>query len=165
MWEWRGLCEQGALTTGCWQVRQYRKLLLEKCLGALREPDNASITSEGMDALAKILGQLHEGDLGAFFRTISEHCRVFFNNVRPTSSLLRLQPLGGPHMLLKRATASDSHKRKDGGGRWSRKEHKSVTYQKALIKRLLSKEVLVPKNEPSFLLLLLLIFHLFYLMI
>lgn len=139
MWECRGLCEQGALTTGCWQVRQYRKLLLEKCLGALREPDNASITSEGMDALAKILGQLHEGDLGAFFRTISEHCRVFFNNVRPTSSRSGFSLLVSPNATRESYCIRPSQKKR--WGRQVEQEGAQVyhltesSYQKALVKR------------------------------
>ncbi|XP_042806520.1 maestro heat-like repeat-containing protein family member 2A isoform X2 [Panthera leo] len=70
------------------KVRQYRKLLLEKCLGSLREPVVTSVTSEGMEALAKILGELREGDVGSSFGIISERCRAFFDN---ESELLRLK--------------------------------------------------------------------------
>ncbi|XP_054977261.1 maestro heat-like repeat-containing protein family member 2A [Sorex araneus] len=70
------------------KVRQYRKLLLEKCLSGLQERASASITSEAMDALAKLLEQLREGDLGTFFGAISEHCRAFFDN---ESEQLRLK--------------------------------------------------------------------------
>ncbi|KAF5919344.1 hypothetical protein HPG69_010744, partial [Diceros bicornis minor] len=70
------------------KVRQYRKLLLEKCLCSLREPMSASVTSEGMEALAKILAELREGDVGSSFDAISEQCRAFFNN---ESGLLRLK--------------------------------------------------------------------------
>ncbi|GAB5576106.1 maestro heat-like repeat-containing protein family member 2A isoform X5 [Prionailurus iriomotensis] len=78
-------------------VRQYRKLLLEKCLGSLREPVVTSVTSEGMEALAKILAELREGDVGSSFGIISERCRAFFDNglvctCRPQESeLLRLK--------------------------------------------------------------------------
>ncbi|KAK2108257.1 Maestro heat-like repeat-containing protein member 2A [Saguinus oedipus] len=37
------------------KVKQYRKVLLEKCLVPLREP---SVTAEAMDALTKILAEL-----------------------------------------------------------------------------------------------------------
>uniref|UniRef100_A0A8C9JTS9 Maestro heat like repeat family member 2A n=1 Tax=Panthera tigris altaica TaxID=74533 RepID=A0A8C9JTS9_PANTA len=70
------------------KVRQYRKLLLEKCLGSLREPVVTSVTSEGMEALAKILAELREGDVGSSFGIISERCRAFFDN---ESELLRLK--------------------------------------------------------------------------
>ncbi|XP_053071963.1 maestro heat-like repeat-containing protein family member 2A isoform X3 [Acinonyx jubatus] len=70
------------------KVRQYRKLLLEKCLGPLREPVVTSVTSEGMEALAKILAELREGDVGSSFGIISERCRAFFDNER---ELLRLK--------------------------------------------------------------------------
>ncbi|XP_044922736.1 maestro heat-like repeat-containing protein family member 2A [Mustela putorius furo] len=70
------------------KVRQYRKLLLEKCLDSLREPVNSSVASEGMEALAKILAELREGDLGSSFSIICEQCRAFFDN---ESELLRLK--------------------------------------------------------------------------
>nr|XP_044607410.1 maestro heat-like repeat-containing protein family member 2A isoform X2 [Equus asinus] len=70
------------------KVRQYRKVLLEKCLCSLREPMSTSVTSEGMEALAKILAELREGDVGSSFDAISEQCRAFFNN---ESGLLRLK--------------------------------------------------------------------------
>ncbi|XP_039090491.1 maestro heat-like repeat-containing protein family member 2A [Hyaena hyaena] len=70
------------------KVRQYRKLLLDKCLGSLREPVVISVTSEGMEALAKILAELREGDVGSSFGIISEQCRAFFDN---ESELLRLK--------------------------------------------------------------------------
>ncbi|KAM9248418.1 maestro heat-like repeat-containing protein family member 2A [Dugong dugon] len=62
------------------KVKQYRKLLLEKCLCALREPGSTSVVSEGMAALTKILAELREGHVGPFFNAISEQCRAFFDN-------------------------------------------------------------------------------------
>nr|KAF6496503.1 maestro heat like repeat family member 2A [Rousettus aegyptiacus] len=70
------------------KVRQYRKLLLEKCLCALREPGGTGVPSEGMEALARILAELREGDLGSSFDAISEQCRAFFDN---ESELLRVK--------------------------------------------------------------------------
>ncbi|XP_006760727.1 PREDICTED: maestro heat-like repeat-containing protein family member 2A [Myotis davidii] len=70
------------------KVRQYRKLLLEKCLYALRDTCSTSVPSEGMEALTKILAELREGDIGSFFNAISEQCRSFFDN---ESELLRLK--------------------------------------------------------------------------
>uniref|UniRef100_G1PWU3 Maestro heat like repeat family member 2A n=1 Tax=Myotis lucifugus TaxID=59463 RepID=G1PWU3_MYOLU len=70
------------------KVRQYRKLLLEKCLYALRDARSTSVPSEGMEALTKILAELREGDVGSFFNAISEQCRSFFDN---ESELLRLK--------------------------------------------------------------------------
>uniref|UniRef100_A0A8C3YTQ9 Maestro heat like repeat family member 2A n=1 Tax=Catagonus wagneri TaxID=51154 RepID=A0A8C3YTQ9_9CETA len=70
------------------KVRQYRKLLLEKCLCSLRGPVSTSVTSEGMEALAKVLAELREGDMGSAFDAISERCRAFFDN---ESELLRLK--------------------------------------------------------------------------
>lgn len=80
------------------QVRQYRKLLLEKCLCSLRGPVSPSVTSEGMEALAKVLAELREGDVGSAFDAISERCRTFFDNVSPRGSLAppRPGPGGGP---------------------------------------------------------------------
>lgn len=80
-------------------MRQYRKLLLEKCLGSLREPVVTSVTSEGMEALAKILAELREGDVGSSFGIISERCRAFFDNVSPDRGLTRSRPsLGASHV-------------------------------------------------------------------
>ncbi|KAI4591194.1 hypothetical protein MJG53_002243 [Ovis ammon polii x Ovis aries] len=63
------------------KVRQYRKLLLEKCLCSLRVPGvSTSVTSEGLEVLAKVLAELREGDLGSAFNAISEQCRTFFDN-------------------------------------------------------------------------------------
>ncbi|KAB0388173.1 hypothetical protein FD755_003129 [Muntiacus reevesi] len=71
------------------KVRQYRKLLLEKCLSSLRGPGvSTSVTSEGLEVLAKVLVELREGDLGSTFKAISEQCRAFFDN---ESELLRLK--------------------------------------------------------------------------
>ncbi|KAF4022036.1 hypothetical protein G4228_013097 [Cervus hanglu yarkandensis] len=71
------------------KVRQYRKLLLEKCLSSLRGPSvSTSVTSEGLEVLAKVLVELREGDLGSAFNAISEQCRAFFDN---ESKLLRLK--------------------------------------------------------------------------
>ncbi|XP_025144976.3 LOW QUALITY PROTEIN: maestro heat-like repeat-containing protein family member 2A [Bubalus bubalis] len=71
------------------KVRQYRKLLLEKCLCSLRGPGvSTSVTSEGLEVLAKVLVELREGDLGSAFNAISEQCRAFFDN---ESELLRLK--------------------------------------------------------------------------
>ncbi|XP_011726346.2 maestro heat-like repeat-containing protein family member 2A isoform X4 [Macaca nemestrina] len=70
------------------KVKQYRKVLLEKCLGALREPVSTSVTAEGMEALTKILAELREGDVGSSFDAMSEQCRIFFDN---ESELLRLK--------------------------------------------------------------------------
>ncbi|KAG3275581.1 maestro heat like repeat family member 2A [Ictidomys tridecemlineatus] len=70
------------------KVKQYRKLLLEQCLGSLRGPANSSVTVEGMDTLTKILAELREGDMGSSFEAVSELCRVFFDN---ESELLRLK--------------------------------------------------------------------------
>lgn len=76
------------------QVRQYRKLLLEKCLDSLREPVNSSVASEGMEALAKILAELREGDLGSSFSIICEQCRAFFDNVSLDDHLASPWPSG-----------------------------------------------------------------------
>uniref|UniRef100_A0A2K5QWQ7 Maestro heat like repeat family member 2A n=1 Tax=Cebus imitator TaxID=2715852 RepID=A0A2K5QWQ7_CEBIM len=70
------------------KVKQYRKVLLEKCLVPLREPTSTSVTAEGMDALTKILAELRERDVGSSFDAISERCRIFFDN---ESELLRLK--------------------------------------------------------------------------
>lgn len=84
------------------QVRQYRKLLLEKCLCALREPGGTGVPSEGMEALARILAELREGDLGSSFDAISEQCRAFFDNVSAEESLAG-PSAGGPQMPAQRA--------------------------------------------------------------
>ncbi|KAM7245729.1 hypothetical protein CapIbe_002027 [Capra ibex] len=71
------------------KVRRYRKLLLEKCLCSLRVPGvSTSVTSEGLEVLAKVLAELREGDLGSAFNAVSEQCRTFFDN---ESELLRLK--------------------------------------------------------------------------
>ncbi|CAM9140388.1 unnamed protein product, partial [Rangifer tarandus platyrhynchus] len=64
------------------EVRQYRKLLLEKCVSSLRGPGvSTSVTSEGLEFLAKGLVELRGGDLGSAFNAISEQCRAFFDNM------------------------------------------------------------------------------------
>ena len=82
------------------QVRQYRKLLLEKCLSSLRGPCvSTSVTSEGLEVLAKVLVELREGDLGSAFSAISEQCRAFFDNVSPHWRLAPPWPSrGSPRM-------------------------------------------------------------------
>ncbi|XP_060049806.1 maestro heat-like repeat-containing protein family member 2A isoform X2 [Erinaceus europaeus] len=70
------------------KVRQYRKLLLQRCVGSLQVQGSITVPSEGMEALSKILVELREGDVGGFFNTISQQCRTFFNS---ESELLRLK--------------------------------------------------------------------------
>ena len=68
-------------------MKQYRKLLLEKCLGSLQGQVSSSAMAEGMEALTKVLAELREGDIGSSFETISKQCRAFFDNVSPDKSL------------------------------------------------------------------------------
>ncbi|XP_052048275.1 maestro heat-like repeat-containing protein family member 2A [Apodemus sylvaticus] len=70
------------------KVKQYRKLLLEKCLGSLQGQVSSSATAEGMEALTKVLAELREGDIGSSFEAISKQCRAFFDN---ENELLRLK--------------------------------------------------------------------------
>lgn len=64
------------------QVKQYRKLLLERCLDSLRVATGSRVIVEGMEALTKVLAQLREGDVGSSsFKAISGQCRLFFDNV------------------------------------------------------------------------------------
>ncbi|XP_021054648.1 maestro heat-like repeat-containing protein family member 2A [Mus pahari] len=70
------------------KVKQYRKLLLEKCLGSLQGQVSSSTMAEGMEALTKVLPELREGDIGSSFEAISKQCRAFFDN---ESELLRLK--------------------------------------------------------------------------
>lgn len=89
-------------------MRQYRKLLLEKCLYALRDAHSTSVHSEGMEALAKILAELREGDIGSFFNAISEQCRSFFDNVSPDKSLAGPRPWVGAAQVLNQVSRKDS---------------------------------------------------------
>nr|XP_048297730.1 maestro heat-like repeat-containing protein family member 2A [Myodes glareolus] len=70
------------------KVKQYRKLLLEKCLGSLQGQASCSVMAEAMEALTKILAELREGDIGSSFEAISEQCRAFFDS---ESELIRLK--------------------------------------------------------------------------
>lgn len=99
-------------------MRQYRKLLLEKCLDSLREPVNTSVTSEGMEALAKILAELREGDLGSSFGVICEQCRAFFDNVSLDYSLAGPWPsvLGGASQRPPQPTAEHLFSPKEEAG-------------------------------------------------
>ncbi|XP_041506856.1 maestro heat-like repeat-containing protein family member 2A [Microtus oregoni] len=62
------------------KVKQYRKLLLEKCLGSLHGQASCSVMVEAMETLTKILAELREGDIGSSFEAISEQCRAFFDS-------------------------------------------------------------------------------------
>ncbi|CAO2625362.1 Maestro heat-like repeat-containing protein family member 2A [Lemmus lemmus] len=70
------------------KVKQYRKLLLERCLDSLRGQARCSVMAEAMEALTKILAELREGDIGSSFEAISEQCRAFFDS---ESELMRLK--------------------------------------------------------------------------
>ncbi|KAH0509409.1 Maestro heat-like repeat-containing protein family member 2A [Microtus ochrogaster] len=70
------------------KVKQYRKLLLEKCLGSLQGQASCSVMAEAMEALTKILAELREGDIGSSFEAISEQCRAFFDS---ESEMMRLK--------------------------------------------------------------------------
>ncbi|MBV94329.1 Maestro heat-like repeat-containing protein family member 2A, partial [Eschrichtius robustus] len=93
------------------QVRQYRKLLLEKCLCSLRGPVSPSVTADGLEALAKVLAELREGDVGSDFRAISERCRAFFDH---ESELLRLKAFVLFGKLAKVVRISKKHFFKEG---------------------------------------------------
>ncbi|XP_016060098.1 PREDICTED: maestro heat-like repeat-containing protein family member 2A [Miniopterus natalensis] len=88
------------------KVKQYRKLLLGKCLCSLRDPGGTSMPSEGMEALTKILVELREGDVGPFFDAISMQCRSFFDN---ESELLRLKAFLLFRKLAKVVRVSKKH--------------------------------------------------------
>ncbi|XP_038195034.1 maestro heat-like repeat-containing protein family member 2A [Arvicola amphibius] len=70
------------------KVKQYRKLLLEKCLGSLQGQASCSVMAEAMETLTKILAELREGDIGSSFEGVSEQCRAFFDS---ESELMRLK--------------------------------------------------------------------------
>ncbi|KAL6070320.1 hypothetical protein STEG23_008574 [Scotinomys teguina] len=70
------------------KVKQYRKLLLEKCLDSLQRQGSSIVMAEGMEALTKIVSELREGDVGSSFESISEQCTAFFDN---ESKLMRLK--------------------------------------------------------------------------
>ncbi|KAJ8781617.1 hypothetical protein J1605_010875 [Eschrichtius robustus] len=93
------------------KVRQYRKLLLEKCLCSLRGPVSPSVTADGLEALAKVLAELREGDVGSDFRAISERCRAFFDH---ESELLRLKAFVLFGKLAKVVRISKKHFFKEG---------------------------------------------------
>ncbi|KAM9085449.1 LOW QUALITY PROTEIN: maestro heat-like repeat-containing protein family member 2A [Megaptera novaeangliae] len=93
------------------KVRQYRKLLLEKCLCSLRGPVSTSVTAEGLEALAKVLAELREGDVGSAFRAVSERCRAFFDH---ESELLRLKAFVLFGKLAKVVRISKKHFFKEG---------------------------------------------------
>lgn len=99
---------RGAEGSLCPQVRRYRKLLLEKCLCSLREPSSTSVPSEAMEALAKVLAELRDGDMGSFFDAISEQCRAFFDHVSPQESLAGPGPQWGLRRCLPRTRVSTS---------------------------------------------------------
>lgn len=84
----------------CPQVRQYRKLLLETCLCALRGVGGTSVPCAGMEALATILAELRDRDLGSFFDAISQQCRSFFDNVSWTRASLGPGPRGARQMRV-----------------------------------------------------------------
>lgn len=67
-------------------MKQYRKLLLEKCLGSLQGQASCSVMAEAMEALTKVLAELREGDIGSSFEAISEQCRAFFDSVSADKS-------------------------------------------------------------------------------
>uniref|UniRef100_A0A8C0CBE5 Maestro heat like repeat family member 2A n=1 Tax=Balaenoptera musculus TaxID=9771 RepID=A0A8C0CBE5_BALMU len=93
------------------KVRQYRKLLLEKCLCSLRGPVSPSVTAEGLEALAKALAELREGDVGSDFRAVSERCRAFFDH---ESELLRFKAFVLFGKLAKVVRISKKHFFKEG---------------------------------------------------
>ena len=70
---------------------------------SLRGPGvSTSVTSEGLEVLAKVLVELREGDLGSAFNAISEQCRAFFDNVSPHWCLAWPWPSwGSPRMAAR----------------------------------------------------------------
>ncbi|XP_050808661.1 protein maestro-like isoform X5 [Gopherus flavomarginatus] len=62
------------------KVKKHKKFLLDILIGALHDIFSSKVIGESMNALAKVLKQLKEKDIGSSFRDLTQQIRTYFDD-------------------------------------------------------------------------------------
>ncbi|XP_029769453.1 maestro heat-like repeat-containing protein family member 2B [Terrapene carolina triunguis] len=62
------------------KVKKYKKFLLDILIGALRDIFSSEVIGESMKALAKVLKELKEKDIGSSFKDLTQQIRTYFDD-------------------------------------------------------------------------------------
>ncbi|XP_044851151.1 maestro heat-like repeat-containing protein family member 2B [Mauremys mutica] len=62
------------------KVKKYKKFLLDILIGALHDVFSSEVIGESMKALAKVLKELKEKDIGSSFKNLTEQIRAYFDD-------------------------------------------------------------------------------------
>ncbi|XP_030435205.1 maestro heat-like repeat-containing protein family member 2B isoform X3 [Gopherus evgoodei] len=62
------------------QVKKHKKFLLDILIGALHDIFSSEVIGESMKALAKVLKELKEKDIGSSFRDLTQQIRTYFDD-------------------------------------------------------------------------------------
>ncbi|XP_050808644.1 protein maestro-like [Gopherus flavomarginatus] len=62
------------------KVKKHKKFLLDILIGALHDIFSSEVIGESMNALAKVLKQLKEKDIGSSFRDLTQQIRTYFDD-------------------------------------------------------------------------------------
>nr|XP_032650974.1 protein maestro-like [Chelonoidis abingdonii] len=69
------------------KVKKHKKFLLDILIGALHDIFSSEVIGESMKALAKVLKELKEKDIGSSFRDLTQQIRTYFDDEDEGSSL------------------------------------------------------------------------------
>ncbi|XP_026515084.1 protein maestro-like, partial [Terrapene carolina triunguis] len=62
------------------QMKKYKKFLLDILIGALHDIFSSEVIGESMKALAKVLKELKEKDIGSSFKDLTQQIRTYFDD-------------------------------------------------------------------------------------
>ncbi|XP_039356339.1 protein maestro-like [Mauremys reevesii] len=75
------------------KVKKYKKFLLDILIGALHDIFSSEVIGESMKALAKVLKELKEKDIGSSFRDLTQQIRTYLDDVCEQNSPTPVQPI------------------------------------------------------------------------
>ncbi|CAM4677624.1 unnamed protein product [Lepidochelys olivacea] len=75
------------------KVKKHKKFLIVILIRALNDPFSSEVIGESMKAVAKVLKELKEKDIGSSFRDLTQQIRTYFDNICDQNSPAPLQPI------------------------------------------------------------------------
>nr|XP_008176299.2 protein maestro-like [Chrysemys picta bellii] len=75
------------------KVKKHKKFLLGLLIGALHDIFSSEVIGESMKALAKVLKELKEKDIGSSFKDLTQQIRTYFDDVCEQISPTPVQPI------------------------------------------------------------------------
>ncbi|XP_044851142.1 protein maestro-like [Mauremys mutica] len=74
-------------------VKKHKKFLLDILIRALNDTSSSEVIGESMKALAKVLKELKEKDIGSSFRDLTQQIWTYFDSVYEQNSPTPVQPI------------------------------------------------------------------------